>query len=78
MAHIIDGIRDAINLLLFFDKEIYSIIGLSIYVSLTSTLISSIIAIPIGVIMGIKSFPAKRAIVRVLYTMMSLPSVIVG
>lgn len=78
MTSIIDGIRSAFDLLLSFDKEIYSIIGLSIYVSLTSTLISSIIAIPIGIVLGIKSFPTKKAIVRILYTMMSLPPVIVG
>ncbi|MFW5647921.1 MAG: ABC transporter permease [Candidatus Alkaliphilus sp. MAG34] len=78
MGHIIDGIKDAVNLLLSFDKEIYGIIGLSIYVSLTSTLVSGIIAIPTGIMLGIKSFPGKKAVVRVLYTMMSLPPVIVG
>ena len=52
MASIVDGIKSAFVLLLSFDKEIYSIIGLSMYVSLTSTLISSIIAIPIGVMLG--------------------------
>lgn len=78
MAHIIEGIRDAINLLLSFDKEIYGIIGLSLYVSLASTLISGIVAIPIGIVLGIKSFPVKKAVIRLLYTMMSLPPVIVG
>lgn len=78
MAHIMDGIRDAFNLLLSFDKEIYSIIGLSLYVSLASTLISGIVAIPIGIVLGIKSFPVKKAVIRFLYTMMSLPPVIVG
>ena len=78
MTSIIDGIKSAFDLLLSFDKEIYSIIGLSIYVSLTSTIISSTLAIPIGIVLGIKTFPGKKAIVRVLYTMMSLPPVIVG
>lgn len=78
MVSIIDGIKSAFDLLLSFNKEIYSIIGLSIYVSLTSTLISSIIAIPTGIVLGIKSFPVKKAIIRILYTMMSLPPVIVG
>lgn len=78
MVSIIDGIKNAIDLLLSFDKEIYSIIGLSLYVSLTSTLISGTIAVPTGIMLGIKSFPGKKAVVRVLYTMMSLPPVIVG
>ena len=78
MATIVEGIKNAINLLLSFDKEIYSVVGLSLYVSLTSTLISSFLAIPIGVLLGIKSFRGKKIVVRFIYTMMSLPPVIVG
>ncbi len=78
MLVIVEGLKNAINLLLSFDKEIYNIIGLSLYVSLTSTLISSFLAIPIGVLLGIKSFPMKKMVIRSLYTMMSLPPVIVG
>jgi len=78
VATIIAGIKNAINLLLSFDKEIYSIVGLSLYVSLASTLISSFFAIPFGILLGIKSFPMKKLVIRGLYTMMSLPPVIVG
>lgn len=78
MEFILEGIKNAFELLLSFDREIYSIIGLSLYVSLTSTLISSIIAVPAGIVLGIKSFPGKKIVIRILYTMMSLPPVIVG
>lgn len=78
MVAIIEWMKNALNLLLSFDKEIYNIIGLSIYVSLASTLISSFLAIPFGVLLGIKSFSGKKLVVRILYTMMSLPPVIVG
>lgn len=78
MLFIVEGVKSAFKLLLSFDKEIYSIIGLSMYVSLTSTLISSLIAVPIGVLLGIKSFSGKKVVIRILYTMMSLPPVIVG
>ncbi|KJF28426.1 tungstate transporter permease [Clostridium aceticum] len=64
--------------MLSFDKEIYDIILLSIYVSLVSTFLSTIIAVPIGIIIGAKDFPLKRLVVRFIYTMMSLPPVIVG
>ncbi len=78
MATIVEGIKNAINLLLSFDKEIYSVVGLSLYVSLTSTVISSFLAIPFGILLGIKSFRGKKIVVRFIYTMMSLPPVIVG
>ncbi|MCC5911712.1 MAG: ABC transporter permease [Clostridiaceae bacterium] len=78
MEEILNGFKYAIELLLSFDKEIYEIIFLSIYVSLASTLISSIIGIPLGIIVGSKNFPLKKLVVRFIYTMMSMPPVIVG
>lgn len=78
MGYILDGIIEAFKLLTSFDKEIYSIIFLSIYVSLTSTLISSFIGIPLGFLMGLKEFRFKRIFARLLYTFMSLPPVVVG
>ena len=78
METIIAGFKDAMSLLISFDKEIYSIVLLSIIVSCTSTLFSSIIAIPIGTIIGTHEFPLKKTIVRIIYTLMSLPPVIAG
>ncbi|MTI55540.1 ABC transporter permease [Geosporobacter ferrireducens] len=78
MSEIWTGVQQAINLLLSLDQEVYKIIMLSLYVSLTATFISSILGVPIGVFIGIKNFPLKRIVVRFLYTMMSIPPVIAG
>lgn len=78
MAIIIEGLKNALYLLRSFDKEIYGIVGLSLYVSLTSTIISSILGIPFGILLGIKSFPGKKIFVRTIYTLMSMPPVIIG
>lgn len=78
MEYILEGLKEAFHLLITFDKEIYSIIILSIFVSLTSTLISSIIATPIGLYLGIKKFKLKKYFTRFIYTFMSLPPVVVG
>lgn len=75
---IILGLKGALELLISFDSEVYGIILLSLYVSLTSSLISTILAVPSGIILGLKNVPFKRVIVRILYTFMSLPPVIVG
>ncbi|AOY78331.1 tungstate transporter permease [Clostridium formicaceticum] len=64
--------------MLSLDNEIYEIILLSIYVSFASTFVSTIIAVPFGIVIGAKDFPFKRLVVRFIYTMMSLPPVIVG
>lgn len=78
MDHIISGVKEGIHLILSFDKEIYSIIGLSLLVSLLSTGISAVIGIPLGLYSGVKSFRFKKVYSRVMYTLMSLPPVVVG
>lgn len=78
MREIAMGIKGALSLLLSGDKEVYKIILLSLYISLTSTFFSSIIAIPMGLFLGRKEFKLKRIVVRGLYTLMSLPPVIAG
>src|SRR5699024_9823380 len=69
---------DAIKLLASFDQEIVQIILLSLIVSFSSTTISTLIAIPMGILLGNIDFPLKKVVVRILYTLMSLPPVIVG
>lgn len=74
----VDGFRDAFKLLIGFDKDVYEIILLSIGLSITSTFCSAVLGIPIGLILGIKNFRSKRFMTRILYTMMSLPPVVIG
>jgi len=76
--YIEEGFKEAIRLLIGFDKEVYGIITLSLFVSTAATVIASLICIPLGIHLGIKDFQGKKAFSRILYTFMSIPSVIVG
>ena len=76
--YIAQGFKEAINLLISFDKEIYEIIFLSLFVSTSATIIASLIFIPMGIHLGIKDFKGKKAFSRILYNFMSIPSVVVG
>ena len=78
MDYIWNGIKEAGRLLISFDKEVYKIILLSLFVSTTSTILSSIVSVPMGIYFGIKEFKGKRLFSRLVYTLMSIPSVIVG
>lgn len=78
MDYIIQGFKEAIKLLLNFDEEIYKIVFLSLFISSTATIIASLFTIPLGVKLGVKNFKFKRLFSRILYTFMSVPSVIVG
>ena len=72
------GIIEAIKLIFTADAEIFQIVGLSLYVSFTSVIISTAMGIPLGILIGTYDFKAKGIIVRLIYTFMSLPPVIAG
>lgn len=78
MEELAQGLKEAIKLLITFDPELYEIVGLSLFVSLTAVLLSAVIGIPLGVLVGLSAFPGKRLFIRFTYTMMSLPPVIAG
>lgn len=73
-----DGFIRGLELLLSGDKELYTIIGLSLIVSLSATVLASIMAIPLATWLGRKSFRGKKLFSRIAYASMSLPSVVVG
>lgn len=78
MEYIMEGFKEAFKLLFSFDSEIYGIFLLTLYVTLMSTVISTIIAVPLGILIGLKKFKMKTALIRLLYTLMSMPPVIAG
>lgn len=78
MDNFISGFRDAFQLIINLDPEFFAIVQLSMVVSLTATILAALIAIPCGALLGIKEFPGKRIIVRIIYTLMSMPPVVIG
>ncbi|MDD4583969.1 MAG: ABC transporter permease [Eubacteriales bacterium] len=78
MLEIARGFQEAIRMLLTLDPEIYEIVGLSLQVSLSSVIIATCLGIPFGVLIGLFNFIGKRIIIRLTYTLMSLPPVIAG
>ena len=78
MGYISQGFLEAFKLLFQLDPEVYEIIGLSVFVSSSATIIAALIFVPLGVYLGIKPFKGKRMFSRLVYTFMSIPSVVVG
>jgi tungstate transport system permease protein len=78
MDTIWQGFIEAIHLIFSGDPEIYEIVGRSLYVSVFSVVFSTVVGIPCGILLGTTNFRGKGIIVRVIYTLMSLPPVIAG
>jgi tungstate transport system permease protein len=78
MAGIIDGFANALELLATFNSEIYQIMFLSLFVSLSATMIASAFGIPLGSLIGLKRFRGKEFVKTLTYTLMGLPPVVAG
>jgi tungstate transport system permease protein len=72
------GLLKAIELIVTLDPEVMQIAGRSLRIALTSTVIGSVICIPIGSLIYFNQFHGKRFLVSLLQTFYSLPTVAVG
>lgn len=71
-------INSILELLFGSDPELRQIIAVTLRMSFFSTLISSVIGIPLGVLLGANSFKAKSFISRLVNTFLGLPPVVAG
>ena len=78
MGVIIEGLIEAVLLIVTLDPEVMEIAVRSIQVSTAATLISALIAIPLGALIYFYDFPGKRGIINIIQTLYALPTVIVG
>jgi tungstate transport system permease protein len=78
MSEIVEGFQQAINLIVSLDPEVIQITTRTLYISLSSTLLATLIALPVAGIIASREFPGKRGLMNVIQTLYSLPTVIVG
>ncbi|HEU5197829.1 MAG TPA: ABC transporter permease [Methylomirabilota bacterium] len=78
MDVLVEGVRRAFELLLGAEREIVSVLLLSLQVSGSATLIALLLGIPAGVILALTRFPARTLVVSAVNTGMGLPPVVVG
>jgi tungstate transport system permease protein len=75
---IINGIITAIQLIVNLDPDVIDITIRSLYISLVSTAIASVIGIPLGGFIHFREFGGKRGLILIIQTLYSLPTVIAG
>ena len=78
MDLVLEGLRQAVMLLVSGDAEVWSILWLSLVVSGTATAVSLVIGIPVGAILALARFPGRRVLVSAANAGMGLPPVVVG
>ena len=73
-----ESLGAALTLLLQLDPELLHIVGVSLNVSLWSTLTACVVGVPAGFMIGIARFRLKQAVITFFNTMLALPTVVIG
>jgi tungstate transport system permease protein len=78
LNNIAGSLSQAFSLILHLDRELFSIILLSLRVSGTALVIATAVALPLAALMAFGRFPLRGFSVNLLNTFMGLPPVVVG
>ena len=72
------GFLKAIELIVSLDPEVMEVAGRSLRISGTAALLASLICIPAASFIHFHNFPGKRALINIIQTLFSVPTVVIG
>jgi tungstate transport system permease protein len=78
MKFLLNSLGEAIEMILRLDPDLMDALWTTLRVSISSTLIASIFALPLGFLIARCEFPGKRMVLSLLRTALALPTVAVG
>jgi len=78
MKFLWDSFLSALLLLWSVNPELVNVVSVSLKVSSSSTIIASLVGIPVGFLIAFREFPGKRLLITVLNTLLALPTVVIG
>lgn len=78
MDVLVRALGETARLLLSGDAEVLHVTVLSLQISLTATVLSLLVGIPLGTWLGLASFPGRRILLGLVNTGMGAPPVVVG
>jgi tungstate transport system permease protein len=74
----IDVLLEAFRLIFSLDPEIYFVVWTSLKVAASATVFSSLLGVPIGLVIALNQFRGKPVILLILNSLMALPTVVIG
>ncbi|MCA1743921.1 MAG: ABC transporter permease [Desulfonatronovibrio sp.] len=78
MDFLSQSLIEAFKMLWSLDPELYHIVYISLYVSFFSTIVASVMGVPLGFVIAVNEFKGKRGVITVLNTLLALPTVVIG
>jgi len=74
----VEGLIEAIRLIVTGNPEVLSVALRSIQVSVLSTVLASVWSVPIALLIGLKNFPGKRILKAIFQGLLGVPTVALG
>ncbi len=78
MSYLLASLTAAFGMIIHLNEDVLSAVGISLYTSLAATLLSAVIGIPVGALIGLGRFPGRGLTLTLLNTLMALPTVVAG
>jgi len=75
---LLQSVWEAIQMILRLEEPLVDALTTSLRVAGTSTIIASLISLPLGLVIARFDFPGKRVVLSILRTALALPTVVVG
>lgn len=72
------AVNQAFDLITSGNKLLGEIVGTTMHMALSSSLLALLIGVPIGVLVSTSRFPGKKIVIVIMRTLMGLPPVVVG
>ena len=78
MNEFLDGFVKAFELLVTLDSEVLEITGRTLMIAVSSSVLATIICVPVGSLIHFNRFAGKRLLISIIQTFYSIPTVVVG
>ncbi len=75
---LLEATREAFQRLFALDAELWTVVGISLKVSITALVIATPFAVALGFYVASNRFPGRRAVILLLQGLLSFPTVVVG
>jgi tungstate transport system permease protein len=75
---LLEGVWEALRLLVAGDEDTWAITGLTVRVSATATVLALLVGVPVGIAVALGRFPGRRIALAAAHTGLGLPPVVVG
>ncbi|WP_042353925.1 ABC transporter permease [Bacillus rubiinfantis] len=78
MELLIDGLKKAIEMIFTGNQEVFAITWLTLKICLISIFISTLIGLPLGILLGLTRFPGRKILLMFINIGLGLPPVVAG